>query len=129
MNISVKGTNMELTPAISQYIDEKVGSLEKFIMASDPTTVRASIEVGKTTRHHNSGNDIFLAEINLYIDGKTLRAVSEQGTLYAAIDDMKDEITREINSSKNKQRTLFRRGGAAVKNLIKGLSWERWKKK
>lgn len=129
MNISVKATNIELTPAISQYIDEKVGSLKKFILAADPTTVRASVEVGKTTRHHHSGSDIFLAEINLYIDGKIFRAVSEQGTLYAAIDDMKDEIAREITSSKNKQRALFRRGGAAVKNLIKGLSWERWKKK
>lgn len=121
MNISVKATNIELTPAISQYIDEKVGSLEKFIVAADPTTVRASVEVGKTTRHHHSGSDIFLAEINLYIDGKTFRAVSEQGTLYAALDDMKDEIAREITSSKNKQRALFRRGGAAVKNMIKGL--------
>ncbi|MDO8572965.1 MAG: ribosome-associated translation inhibitor RaiA [bacterium] len=121
MNISVKATNIVLTPAISQYIDEKVGSLEKFIVATDPTTVRANIEVGKTTRHHHSGNDIFLAEINLHIDGKVLRAVSEQSTLYAALDDMKDEIAREINSSKNKQRTLLRRGGATVKNLIKGL--------
>lgn len=129
MNISVKATNIELTPAVSSYIDEKVGSLEKFILAADPATVRASVEVGKTTRHHHSGNDIFLAEINLYIDGKSLRAVSEQGTLYAAIDDMKDEIAREINTSKRKQRTLFRRGGAAIKNLIKGLSWERWRKK
>lgn len=121
MNISVKATNIELTPAISQYIDEKVGSLEKFIVAADPTTVRASVEVGKTTRHHHSGSDIFLAEINLYIDGKTFRAVSEQGTLYAALDDMKDEVAREITSSKNKQRALFRRGGAVVKNMIKGL--------
>lgn len=129
MNISVKATNIELTPAISQYIDEKVGSLEKFIVARDTATVRASVEVGKTTRHHHSGNDIFRAEINLYIDGKVLRAVSDQGTLYAALDDMKDEIAREINSSKTKERTLFRRGGAAVKNLIKGLSWEKWRKK
>ena len=128
MNISIKATNIELTPAISQYIDEKVGSLEKFILAADPTTVRANIEVGKTTRHHHSGSDIFIAEINLYIDGKTLRAVSEQGTLYAALDDMKDEIAREITSSKNKQRALFRRGGAVVKNMIKGLG-EFYKKK
>ena len=129
MNISVKATNIELTPAISQYIDEKVGSLEKFIVSADPTTVRASVEVGKTTRHHHSGSDIFIAEINLYVDGKSFRAVSEQRTLYAAIDDMKDEVAREVNSFKNKQRALFRRGGAAVKNLIKGLSWERWRKK
>jgi len=120
MNISVKATNIELTPAISQYIDEKVGSLEKFIVSADPTTVRASVEVGKTTRHHHSGSDIFIAEINLYVDGKSFRAVSEQSTLYAAIDDMKDEVAREVNSFKNKQRALFRRGGAAVKNLIKG---------
>lgn len=121
MNISVKTTNIELTPAISQYVEEKVNGIERFIVSADPASVRAAIEVGKSTRHHHAGDDIFRAEINLYADGKSFRAVSEQGTLYAAIDDVKDEIIREINSYKGKQRTLFRRGGAAVKNLLKGL--------
>jgi putative sigma-54 modulation protein len=121
MNISVKATNMELTPAISQYVDEKVNGLERFIITADPASVRAAVEIGKANRHHHTGDHVFRAEINLYVDGKSFRAVSEQSTLYAAIDDVKDEIAREINSYKGKQRTLFRRGGAAVKNLIKGL--------
>lgn len=129
MNISVKATNIELTPAISQYVDEKVGSIGKFIDTNDQANARANIEVGKTTKHHHSGEDIFKAELNFSFDGKHFRAVSEQGTLYAAIDDMKDEMIREIKSYKGKQRALFRRGGAAIKNLIKGLSWEKWRKK
>lgn len=129
MNINIKATNIELTEAISQYIDEKIKSIEKFIDVSDQANARAVIEVGKTTKHHHSGEDIFKAEINLSINGKYFRAVSEQGTLYAAIDDIKDEMIREVKSYKGKQRALFRKGGAAIKNLIKGLSWERWRKK
>lgn len=129
LNINVKATNISLTPAISQYIDEKIASIEKFIDMEDPGSVKVNIEVGKTTRHHQSG-DIFNAELNLTLSGKHFRAVSEQGTLYAALDDVKDEMVREVTSYRGKQRTLFRRGAARVKNIIRGIPWKNpWRKK
>jgi len=120
---------MALTPAISQYIDEKMASIEKFINENDAKNAQVQIEVGKTTRHHQSG-DIFRAELNISLGGKHLRAVSEQATLYAALDDARDEMVREITSYKGKQRTLFRRGATRVKNIIRGIPWKNpWRKK
>lgn len=120
MTINIKATNTELTPAISSYVEEKVRGVEKFINAKDPSGVLANIEIGLSTKHHQSGK-VFRAEINLHIDGKYLRAVSEQEDLYAAIDDMKDEIIREIKAYKDKKRDLVRKGGAIVKDLLRGI--------
>jgi len=120
MTINIKATNTELTLAISSYVEEKVGGLDKFIVAEDPNSVLANVEIGMSTKHHNTGK-IFRAEINLHMGGDYLRAVSEQEDLYAAIDDMRDQIAREITAHKNKKRDMFRRGGAVVKNLLRGL--------
>lgn len=123
MRINIKATNLELTAAISDYTKKRVSSLEKFINKNDESAM-ASVEVGKSTKHHQSG-DIFRAEINLHIAGKDLRAVAEKDNLYAAIDEAKDEMVREITSHKAKQRTLLRRGGAKIKDFIRGFYKER----
>jgi len=120
MIINIKATNTELTPAISSYVEGKVKDLGKFITVKDPESVLANIEIGVNTKHHQSGK-IFRSEINLHIGGEYLRAVSEQEDLYVAIDDMKNDIVREITSHNKKKRDLFRKGGAAIKNLLKGL--------
>jgi ribosome-associated translation inhibitor RaiA len=53
--------------------------------------------------------------------GKNLRAVSEMDQLFASIDIAKDEMVRELQSNKDKRVSLIRRGGAKIKNLIKGV--------
>jgi len=42
--------------------------------------------------------------------------------MYAAIDKVKDELVHVLESEHKKHLTLFRRGGAKIKNMIKGLS-------
>jgi len=116
---NIKATNMELTPAISDYINKKIEMLEKFVDPND-TSVSANIEVGKTTEHHQQG-DVFRAEINFSIGGKQFRAVSETEDLYAAIDEMKDDLAKSLLSNKGKQQTAFRKGASQLKNLLKGF--------
>jgi len=117
MKINIKGTKIELTAAIESYIKKKIGGVEKFITMHAGEEIRAEVEIGKTTKHHHSG-DIFRAEVNLSIHGKQFRATSEKSDLYAAIDDARDELVRELNSSKDKERTMFRRGATAIKKLF-----------
>ncbi len=126
MNKNIKATNMELTPAISDYIDKKFDSFDRFVDTSTGG-VRSDIEVGKTTRHHKQG-DVFRAEVNLHVSGQNFYAVSEREDLYAAIDEVKDEIIRQVTEHKDKSMTLMRKGALRVKNIIKGLDWRNWKK-
>ena len=126
MNIKIKAVNIELTSAIEQYVEKRVASLEKFLGHGD-TSIRIEVEVGKINRHHKQG-EVFMAEINIYAPHHDFRAISEQEDLYAAIDDAKEEIEREIVSHKDKKRTLFRRGAVVVKDIIKGFGKFKWKR-
>ncbi len=128
MNITTKATNIEITPAIADYIEKKFSAFDKFVQG-DIGSARCDVEVGKTTRHHRSG-DVFRAEVNLHIQGKSFYAVSELDDLYAAIDVVKDEIIRQVTSQKEKSNTLYRRGALHVKNILKGIDFRgRFKKK
>jgi putative sigma-54 modulation protein len=118
MRIKIKATNMELTSAISSYVEEKLKSVEKFASAHKNEEPLVEVELGKVSNHHHSG-EVFRAETNLSVRGKQFRAVSEQADLYAAIDDMRNELVRELNSHKDKARTLLRRGAGMIKNLLR----------
>ena len=124
MKINLKATNIELSEAISQYVDKKLIMLEKYFEQSKGDEVLALIEVGKSTRHHKSG-DVFMAEIHIKANGKEFYAVSEKDDLYAAIDEVKDEITRSITSRRKKAIALLRRGGTRIKEMLKNLPFRR----
>jgi ribosomal subunit interface protein len=117
MKINLKGTGMEITPEISDYLEKRLMGIEKFLPASDDAfTLR--VELGKTSNHHHSG-EIFRAEINIYVGGKSFRAVSEKIDLNSAIDDVRDEISRELSSHKEKRISLVRRGGQKLKSMLR----------
>jgi putative sigma-54 modulation protein len=118
MNTNIKATNIELTEAISDYVNKRVASLEKFSRGAEMSSY---VEVGKTTNHHKQG-DVFKAEFDIKIAGTQFFAMSEQSDLYAAIDDAKEEIVRKITHSKDRKKTLFKRGAISVKKMLKGIS-------
>jgi ribosomal subunit interface protein len=119
INKNIKGTNIELTNAISNYIEKCLDNIKKFI--KDDQLMIVQIEVGKTTNHHRSG-DIFKAEYNIEISGKKFYSVSEKADLYIAIDDAKDELIRQIKNDKDRKITLYKRGALSVKKMLKGIS-------
>jgi putative sigma-54 modulation protein len=119
MNINIKATGIELTPAIYDYAEKKVSSIKKYL-GKDSEKVVISVEVGKITQHHKSG-EVFRAEVHITGAGHDVYAASEEEDLYASIDKVKDEITRELVSKKEKSFTMAKKGGQAIKNMMKGL--------
>ena len=118
MNTNIKATNMELTEAINDYVNKRLSGISKFIKGGN---FSANVEVGKTTNHHKQG-DVFRAEFNIEISGEKFYTFSEKEDLYVAIDDAKEEIVRQITSKKDKKQTLYKRGAASVKKMLKGIS-------
>lgn len=117
MQINIKATNLELTPEINDYISKKIDGLEKFIEGYN-SSVQAWVEVGISTKHHQTG-EIYRAEIQIRIphDKKGVRAVSQKETLYAAIDDAREEVKRELTKIKEKKISLVRKGSRLLKKL------------
>jgi ribosomal subunit interface protein len=125
MNIKIHTTNFDNTESIESYVHKRLGSLTKFLSgAGDIESVLCEVELGKTTNHHKSG-DIFRAEVNIKAPGiGQFYAVTEEADLYAAIDMVRDEIEREIVSKKTKKETLYRRGAAKFKSILKRISFK-----
>lgn len=119
MKINIKGTGIELTPAITEYVEKKLSVVSKYMAEND--SLVAQVEVGKNSQHHKSG-DVFRAEAHLIGGGIDLYAFSEQPDLYAAIDMLKDELSHKLNHLKGKRQTLMKRGGQAVKDMMRGFN-------
>ncbi len=125
MNIKIRSVNFDITPAIDEYVNKKISSLEKFLEGKDG--IICEVEIGRTTKHHKSG-DIFKAEVNIIVPGsKQIYAVTEEVDLYSAIDIVRDEAEREIISERSRKATLFRRGSAKIKNLLKRINIKRYR--
>jgi len=116
MKIIVKATNTKLSPSINQYIEEKIGGLDRFLKSFDPELIKANVEVGKTRQGQRRG-EIFKAEVNLNIGGHLIRAEETEDSLMAAIDLVKDQLSREIRRYKDKKNTKFIRGARSWKKF------------
>ena len=124
MHISIKATQIELTLSIKEYVEKRCGAFEKFFSDIEDSSI--TVEVGKTTNHHKSG-DIFKTEMQSMYKGDLVRAVAEASDLYHSIDKAHDELFRILSSKKEKRFTRFIRGAYKIKELVKGL--RPWKKK
>ena len=79
MQINITGKNIDLTESIKDYVEKKIGSLEKFY----DQIIRASVIVGKESHHHLKG-DVFVCECKLDLTGDDLFISKTEPDLYKA---------------------------------------------
>ena len=99
MKVNIKATNLELTPEIKKTVEEKIGTLDKFIMHTNPSLIEAFVEVALETRHHKKGK-IYYTEANIKISGKIFRAEAREENIYKAINQVKDELQQILKKYK-----------------------------
>ncbi|MBI2356395.1 MAG: ribosome-associated translation inhibitor RaiA [Candidatus Doudnabacteria bacterium] len=109
MNISIKATHVDLTPSVKQYVDEKIGALEKFLSG----ILEAKVELERD-RHHHTGL-VFRAEVMLIAGGKLMRAEERGEDTFAAIDLVIPKLKEQMTKFKSKRETLERRGARSAK--------------
>lgn len=102
MNIIIHAKNIELTLAIKAYAEEKISSLAKFLRPANAKVAEAKIELAKPSEHHKTG-PVFYAEVDLALGGLVMRATTQQSDLYAAIDEIREELERQIKKDKEKK--------------------------
>jgi len=120
MNLQIKGTGIELTQEIKNYISSRLETAGR-MMDTAETEAIFEVEVGMDTKRHKNG-EIYRAECNARSAKNKIRSVSQKDDMYAAIDNMKDDVERQLNDFKNRKENLFRRGARSVKKMLKGLS-------
>ena len=118
MRINIKATNLELTPALKSYVDQKINNLEKYLQKDSEHTF-IEIELAKENNHHNKG-DIFRAELNINLGkGRLVREEATDSDLYAAIDEVKDKGGEAVRTFLNKRGSLLKRSGRLLKKLLR----------
>lgn len=109
MKITIKGTNLTLSDSVYAYIEDKIGSLEKFVQnvgeegtARENPPVECWVEVEKLERPRKT-EAIFRAEAQIKLPGaRGIRAESSQWDLHQAIDEVKDDIQQQLKRYKGK---------------------------
>ena len=112
MKIVIKTTNLKLNQALKNFIEEKIGSLEKFskifqqkyfdsFFAKGKPKIEAWVEIGRATLHHQKG-PVFRAECQMRFPGKSLRSIARSKDLKLAVIEVKDELQRQLKRYKNK---------------------------
>jgi len=100
MKVTVKATNLNLTPEIKRTIEKKIATLDKFIPHIN-TPIEAFVEVAIETRHHKQGK-IHYVEANIRVPGKIIRSEAREENIYKAINTVKDELQVLLKKHKDK---------------------------
>lgn len=91
MNLTITGHHVEVTPAIREYVTNK---LDRVIRHFDNvTSVTVILSVEKLRQK---------AEVTLHVRGKDIYVESDNGDMYAAIDTMVDKLDRQVVKHKEK---------------------------
>ena len=107
MRIMLHTKNLDLTPSIEAFVNQKMDTIAKLFKHDDPL-IEARVEIGRPSKHHQKGL-VYYAEINLKMGGKLLRATTEHVDLRTAVDFARDELERQIKKFKSKLRDTSRK--------------------
>jgi len=119
MDIRVKATDYQITPETRSYLDDRLAHLEKFL-GGDAESVRCEVELGRDAGRPRHGANIWFAEIRIIMPGQdAVYARNNSESVNGAIDDVKQEIERQLRREKQVHMRVLRKGGAAVKRLLR----------
>lgn len=85
MNLTISGHHLEVTPAIREYVLNKLSRIKRHFDHVIDVTVVLSVEKLQQK-----------AEINLHMRGKDIHCEAIDADLYAAIDCLADKLDRQV---------------------------------
>ena len=100
MEINVRGTKVEITDSMRNYVSEKLGKLDKYISLDG---VRASVLV--KVRNYTQK-----VEVTIPLKTLILRAEAEEQDFYSAVDMVINKLERQIRKNKTKLQKREKKG-------------------
>jgi len=91
MQLSLTGHHIEITPALRNYVETKLGRLQRHF--DNMTEIHCILTVEKLQHK---------AEATIYLGGGTIHADSVEPDMYAAIDMLADKLDRQVKKHKEK---------------------------
>ena len=97
MEIIIHGDKIKVTSAMKDYIEDKLGRLEKYLEKSENVRVNVIVKVNNHTQ---------CVEVTIPLKSVILRTEDAHQDFYAAVDKAIDKLERQIR--KNKTRIMSR---------------------
>jgi putative sigma-54 modulation protein len=108
MQLIVQGRNVEITDWIREYVNKKVGRLERYLnQVSD-----ARIELSHNATR--AADDRYTAQLTMWSNGHILRAEESTADILVSIDAAVEKISHQISRFKGRRYQNRRRQSAAV---------------
>ena len=96
---TIRGKNIEVTPALRDYVEKKVGKVTKYFD-----------NVGEITVLLTVSKDRHIVEVTVPVQGILLRGQEATMDMYTSIDLVIEKIERQIRKYKTKLEKRFREG-------------------
>jgi putative sigma-54 modulation protein len=97
MRLQVKGKNVEVTPSLREYAERKLAKLGKQL--ADETQV----EVELSEQRNPSISASHVAEATIFTKGPTLRAREASPDIRASIDQLVENLERQVKRYREKR--------------------------
>ena len=96
---TIRGKNIEVTPALRDYVEKKVGKVTKYFD-----------NVGEITVLLTVSKDRHIVEVTVPVQGILLRGQEATMDMYTSIDLVVEKIERQVHKYKTKLEKRFREG-------------------
>ncbi|MEH7414362.1 ribosome-associated translation inhibitor RaiA [Neobacillus drentensis] len=103
MKYNVRGENIEVTPAIREYVEKKISKLERYFTEAPDAKVNVNLRFNQDKSSK--------VEVTIPLPQLVLRAEETNVDMYAAIDLITDKLERQIRKHKTKVNRKFREKG------------------
>ena len=114
LQINHKYNGLEEAKALTDLVESKMQVLEKFTNGTN--SVLCEVEYEKVAEQQTG--KIYRMEVNATIDGKLFRAEATEESFEQAIDEVRNELDKEIRRAKDKEVSLLRRTGRRMKEAL-----------
>jgi putative sigma-54 modulation protein len=114
MELQITGKNMELTPAVRQYIERKLGKLNRYLPSIRKSKVEIFEEKTKSPQQH------YVVQATVDCNGTVLRGEERGVDLFEAIDRVAAVMNRRIEHYKGKLYDKGR-GGSLARGVGGGM--------
>jgi putative sigma-54 modulation protein len=108
MQLLVHGRNVEITDWIREYLQKKVGKLDRFL----PQVSDARVELSHNATR--AADDRYTAQITFWVNGQILRAEEATSDIFASIDAAVDKMSRQVRRFKDRRYQSKRRASVAA---------------
>jgi len=102
MKFNIRGQNIEVTAALREYAEKKLGRLEKYFEFPPEAEANVTLSVVK---------DMHQVEVTVPLTGLLLRAEERESDMYASIDLVVEKLERQIRKHKTKLNRKMRQEG------------------